>query len=123
MDSLGVYERKLLVAWEDIYKKGQLTFWIILSLKDGPKHMAAIKEAISRFTGGTITADDQSMYRALRRYQAADMLTFSTVPGEGGPERKVYALTDTGRRVLGAFASRNIESVFYQPNVRKLIEK
>lgn len=121
MKLLNPYEQKLLKAWEEIYKKGQLTFWIFIALKEKPKHMAAIKAFISTYSHGTIEADDQSMYRALRRYQAADMLTFKTIPGEGGPDRKVYELTETGARVLDAFMERNIAAIFYQTSLQNLI--
>ncbi len=121
MKPLDPYEKKLLRAWEEVYKKGQLTFWIFIALKEGPKHMAAIKEFISIFTHGTIEADDQSMYRALRRYQTAEMLAFKTIPGDGGPDRKVYELTIIGRRVLDSFTERNITAIFYQPAMQKLI--
>jgi PadR family transcriptional regulator PadR len=121
MKPLDTYEKKLLKAWEEVYKKGQLTFWILIALKEGPKHMAAIKEFIATFTHGTIQADDQSVYRALRRYQTAEMLAFTTIPGEGGPDRKVYELTSIGMRVLDSFTDRNIVGIFYQPALEKLI--
>jgi PadR family transcriptional regulator PadR len=34
---------ELLSAWEETYKKGQLTLWIFLSLKDGNKYVDEIK--------------------------------------------------------------------------------
>ena len=33
----------LLNSWEETYKKGQLTLWIFLSLKDGDKYVDEIK--------------------------------------------------------------------------------
>src|SRR5215207_3331992 len=97
---LSNYEQELLKGWEEIYKKGQLTFWILLALKDGPKHMAQIKAFIRQHTNYTIMADDQSMYRALRRYHAAEMIDFTTEPGQSGPDRKIYRLAPIGAHVL-----------------------
>lgn len=120
---LDPYEQSLLRGWEDVYKKGQLTFWILLALKDGPKHMAEIKQFIAEQTHDTLVADDKSMYRALRRYRSAEMIVFKSAPGNGGPERKIFALASAGSRVLAAFCERNIIPVFYQSNIEKLIKR
>lgn len=120
---LDTYEHKLLEGWEEVFKKGQLTLWIMLALKDSPKHMAEIKTFIQDITEGSLSADDQSMYRSLRRYYDAEMVDFKTEPGDSGPERKVYALTAVGKRVLHEFTSRNISQVFYKPAVKNLIER
>jgi len=123
MKQLDQYEATLLEGWEEVYKKGQLTVWIMLSLKDGAKYMPEIKEFIEIATNGTLTADDKSMYRALRRYHDADLVTYQTEPGRGGPDRKLYSLTDTGEVVLARFVERNIVSVLYKPQIKALIER
>lgn len=115
------YEKKLLEGWEDVFKKGQLTLWIFLALKDSPKHMAEIKNFIDASTKGVLSVDDQSMYRALRRYHEVEMVRFTTEPGDNGPDRKVYALTGIGQKVLDQFLERNIISVFYRPEVKDLV--
>ncbi len=120
---LDDYEQQLLNGWEDVFKKGQLTMWILLSLKDGPKHMAEIKALIKDLTNGTLSADDQSMYRALRRYYDAEMVAFTSQTGNSGPDRKVYSLTPTGMRVLTQFLDRNITGVFYKPATSALITR
>lgn len=115
------YEEKLLNGWEEVYKKGQLTLWIMLALKHGPKYMAQIKLYISEATKNTLTADDQSMYRALRRYYDADLVGFTAQPGDSGPDRKLYNLSPVGIHVLQKFLDRNIIGVFYDPTNRNLI--
>lgn len=120
---LDAFELKLLQGWEEVYKKSQLTLWILLSLKDGPKHMAEIKEYISNKTKGTLEADDKSMYRALRRYTDVDMLSFRLEQSESGPDRKIYQLTDTGMRVLNTFTKRNILDIYYDTDTVSLLEK
>jgi PadR family transcriptional regulator PadR len=119
---LDAYEQKLLDGWEDVFKKGQLTLWIMLALKDGPKHMADIKQFIHEATNDSLSADDKSMYRALRRYYEAELLSFINQPGNG-PDRKVYALTEIGHKVLRSFVTRNITEVFYKPHIKALIER
>lgn len=119
---LDDYEQKLMQGWEDTHKKGQLSLWIFLALRDGAKHMADIKTFISQLTDDAISADDKSMYRALRRFEEADMLTFRNEPSNSGPDLKIYYLTDIGAKVLQAFIDRQIQ-LFYKPAVKQLISK
>lgn len=121
MDKLDNYEQKLLDGWEEVFKKGQLTLWIMLALKDGPKHMTEIKDFIYKATNGNLTADDQSMYRALRRYYDTELVDFTQEPGKGGPDLKVYKITEVGLNVLKAFLKRNFIDVFYGQEIRSLI--
>ncbi len=120
---LSSYEQKLLDAWEDVHKKGQLTLWILLALYESPKHMNQIKDFIKDKTVGTQTADDQSMYRALRRYDDTELVIFNTQKSDNGPDLKVYELTETGHKVLTNFVQRNITDIFYNPTVKPLIKK
>ncbi len=121
-DLLDSYEQKLLEGWEDVFKKSQLTLWILLALKDGPKHMAEMKQFILDATNNQLEADDKSMYRALRRYHDVEMVDFQTEPNDKGPDRKIYSLTGSGKSVLNQFIERNILQVFFKPSVRKLLE-
>lgn len=111
---LNHYEQELLSGWEEIYKRGQLTLWILLALADGPKHMADIKKYIQTQTFDVVTADDRSMYRALRRYAETDLVVYKNRQISNGPDRKVYELTQTGSNVLGSFVERNIKSLVKQ---------
>ena len=123
MNRLDDYENKLLEGWEDVFKKGQLTLWIMLALKDGPKHMSEIKQFIYQATNGTLSADDQSMYRALRRYYDTELVDFKQEPGKGGPDLKIYSLSEVGAKVLDNFTKRNILDVFFKQDIKILIER
>jgi PadR family transcriptional regulator PadR len=116
------YTIQLLQGWEDVFKKGQLTLWILLALHDGPKDMAGIREYMARTTNGLIAADDVSLYRALRRYYDNEITDYTTVPGKG-PERKFYNLTPIGLSLLSHFVRRNIVDTLYQPEIRKTLER
>lgn len=111
---------ELLEAWEEIYKKGQLTFWIFLSLKEGKKYVDEIKEFIEEYTNNTMTCEVQSLYRNLRKYQHIGIVDFETGEGHKGPDRKYYYLTDTGRELLERFIQRNIY-LFLSPKIKKLL--
>lgn len=115
------YEDTLLSGWEDVYKKGQLTIWILLALQDGPKYMADIKEYIKNQTNGVLEVDDKSMYRALRRYTGAELVSYTVAPNAAGPDRKLYSITPVGSTVLTRFLSRNINPVLNNAVIRSLL--
>lgn len=117
------YEQILLDGWEDVFKKSQLTLWLLLALKDGAKHTAAITAFIERQTLETIAVDTQSMYRALRRLADSDVVSFIQEPSNKGPDRKIYQLTAIGGRLLQKFLERNIINVLYQPDIQALVRK
>ncbi len=81
---------ELLTAWEETYKKGQLTFWIFLSLKDGNKYVDEIKSFVEEQSNYTMTCESQSLYRNLRKYQHIGVVNFEAGEGNKGPERKYY---------------------------------
>jgi PadR family transcriptional regulator PadR len=116
------YQRELLEAWEETYKKGQLTFWLFLALKENEKYVDEIRSFVTEKTGGTLTCEEQSLYRTLRKYRDLEMVDFRLGPGEGGPERKYYFLTSLGAELLRQFTERNIR-LFFEPKIQKLILK
>ena len=60
---------ELLNAWEETYKKGQLTFWVFLALKQSHKCVEEIKEFVEKESEGTMSCEEQSLYRNLRKFQ------------------------------------------------------
>ena len=48
-------------------KKGQLTLWIFMALRESKKYVDEIKTFIVEKSGGTIRCEEQSLYRALRK--------------------------------------------------------
>ena len=111
---------ELLSAWEETYKKGQLTLWIFLSLKDGKKYVDEIKSFVEEQSNHTMTCENQSLYRNLRKYQHVGVVDFKTGEGNKGPERKYYFLTDLGLELLNSFIERNI-NLFFSEQIKNLI--
>lgn len=107
--------KELLGAWEETYKKGQLTLWIFLSLKEGPKYVSQLQESIHRFSRGTIRPEEQSLYRTLRKFYHLKMVDYSSGKGHKGPDRKYYQLTKLGHSLLRSFVDRNIMLFFEEP--------
>lgn len=112
---------ELLSSWEDTYKKGQLTLWIFLSLQESKKYVDEIKNFVEINSNGTITCEEQSLYRALRKYEHIDVLKHELRKGNKGPERKYYYLTDLGKELFNQFVSRNIH-LFYSEEIKKLLK-
>jgi PadR family transcriptional regulator, regulatory protein PadR len=102
------YLHKLLADWELTYKKGHLTFWLLLSLKEGPKYLDEMMGFVSEHSGGSVTYDEQSIYRALRKYYTIELVDFELRDGNKGPQRKYYTLTPIGKSLLQLFLERNI---------------
>ena len=122
MDKNTAYVDELLLAWEEVHKRGHLTLWILLALKDGPKHMDEIKEFMAETTNGQLSVDDKSIYRALRRYYDTELVDYTSAPGKG-PDRKVYSLAPIGSRLLQRFIERNITGLYFQPRIKRLLER
>ena len=115
------YLRQLLSSWEETYKKGQLTLWMLLALKDSPKYMGDIRTFISEITGGMVSCEEQSIYRAMRKFYDLNIVDFELRDGQSGPSRKYYYLTEIGEALLEAFIDRNIK-MLYSPGVSKLFK-
>jgi PadR family transcriptional regulator, regulatory protein PadR len=113
---------ELLSAWEETYKKGQLTLWIFLSLKDGKKYVDEIKTFVEKHSKLTMTCESQSLYRNLRKYQHVGVVDYETGIGNKGPERKYYFLTELGHNLLDNFIKRNI-NLFFNKRINNLINK
>jgi DNA-binding PadR family transcriptional regulator len=113
---------ELLSAWEETYKKGQLTLWIFLSLKDGKKYVDEIKAFVEDQSMNTMTCESQSLYRNLRKFQHVGVVDFESGVGNKGPERKYYFLTELGQELLDNFIERNI-SLFFNNRIKNLINK
>jgi PadR family transcriptional regulator, regulatory protein PadR len=112
----------LLTQWEETYKKGLLSFWLLLLLAQRKAYPYEIKAAINEMSHATINADENSIYRSLNRLADSGIVDSEVLPSETGPSRRYFFLTDSGHALLTRFIARNI-LVFEQPDVAELIQK
>ena len=112
---------QLLLSWENTYKKGQLTLWIFMALQESKKYVDEIKVFIETKSKGTISCEEQSLYRALRKYEYIDVLTYDLGEGNKGPDRKYYYLTELGQELFNQFVKRNIK-LLYSEEIRNLLK-
>lgn len=117
------YIDELVYEWDEVYKKGQLSLWVLLSLYDGKKYAAEIAEYMNHITNGTFEVQEQSLYRALRRFKGMKMVSVSEADSpNGGPKRKFYELTSVGKSVLAEFVKLHIVPLT-QPDIAVLLTK
>jgi PadR family transcriptional regulator, regulatory protein PadR len=112
----------LLNQWEETYKKGLLSFWLLLLLAQRKAYPYEIKAAINELSQNTINADENSIYRALNRLADSGIVDSELLASETGPSRRYFYLTRLGKELLTRFITRNI-LVFEQPEVADLIQK
>ena len=98
----------LLDQWESVYKKGLLTFWLLLLLHERPMYAFEMGPELEKVSQGTVTADDKSIYRAMRRFQAMGLVESTWEPSDVGPRRRYYHLTPLGTELLHRFTRRNV---------------
>ena len=111
----------LLDQWESVYKKGLLTFWVLLLLHERPSYVFEMGQQLVSISQGSISADEKSLYRALRRFEAMGVVESSWQPSDVGPRRRYYGLTDLGTALLRQFAQRNV-LIFREPAVVDRLE-
>ncbi len=114
------YKDQLLTTWEETYKKGQLTLWIFLALKDGTKYINEIRSFITEYSDNSIRCEEQSLYRALRKFSHLKIVESVEGKGNKGPSRKYYNLSELGLQLLNEFTERNIK-LFFNQKLKKLM--
>ena len=112
----------LLSQWEETYKKGLFSFWLLLLLAQREAYPYEMKAAVTELSQDTISADENSIYRALNRLARSGVVASELLPSNTGPSRRYFFLTDLGRDLLARFITRNIQ-VFQHPAVASLVQK
>jgi PadR family transcriptional regulator PadR len=112
----------LLDTWEGNYKKGLLTFWLLLILHEREAYAFEMSNLIKEVSNDTIQADEKSVYRALNRFEKLGLVASSWRDSDVGPPRKYYNLSKHGLMLLQAFIRRNI-LLFQDADIHERIQK
>ena len=110
----------LLIQWEEVYKKGLLSFWILLLLHREEMYAYEMTAVIAEMSQGTVIVDEKSVYRALKRFEDNQIIQSSLRKSDVGPPRRYFRLTTLGKALLTKFCQRNI-LVFQEPAVAAAI--
>jgi DNA-binding PadR family transcriptional regulator len=121
MQSEDLLLDELLLKWEGVYKKGLLSFWILLLLDQRPSYAYEMASEIRQISHGTISVDEKSLYRALNRFEKAGIVKSEQRKSDIGPARRYYFLSPLGKDLLVRFIERNI-LVLRSPEVEARIE-
>ncbi|WP_022924363.1 PadR family transcriptional regulator [Serinicoccus marinus] len=90
--------------WPGEWLRGVLGVCVLRILLDGPSYGYAITQRLAEAGLGTVKGG--TLYPLLARLEDAGHLAVEWRPGEGGPGRKFYALTEQGRVLAGEQAAR-----------------
>ncbi|MDX1935201.1 MAG: helix-turn-helix transcriptional regulator [Capsulimonadales bacterium] len=83
--------------------RGDLDALILGVLQQDALHGYEISRRINQSSqGDAIRVKESQLYPVLHRLEAEGRITADWIPQEGKPARKVYRLTDEGRRALAA---------------------
>jgi DNA-binding PadR family transcriptional regulator len=111
--SLAIYERNGVITHMNSQDEAlqqlpltETTFLILLSLSSGKKHGYWIMQDVERLSEGRISLGTGTLYGALGRLLDQGWIDRVDEEQESGRPRKVYALSDLGRRILEAEAER-----------------
>lgn len=115
------YKHKLLDDWELIFRQGLLTFWVFVAIRDNELDVSQILGKVAELTNKTYTPSEQTLYRLLRKQYDLELVDYREVPGNSGPNKKLYTLSPLGTELLVAFIERNI-SLFRQPIIFKTVK-
>ena len=96
-----------------------VAFEILLALAEGERHGYDVMIEIERRSGGRISPNPGTLYRALDRLVQEGLLT-SAVRSADGESRRVFALSPLGRGVAAAEAARLSDQVLAARSVRLL---
>ncbi len=82
-------------GWPAEWLRGVLELCVLAELEDGAAHGYAIATRLAEAGLGTVKGG--TLYPLLTRLENAGLVTSTWHAGDGGPGRKVFALTGDGR--------------------------
>src|SRR5690349_7144074 len=94
-----------------------VAFEILLALAEGDRHGYDVMVEIERRTGGRISPNPGTLYRALDRLVQEGLLTSAVRSTEGEP-RRVFSMSPLGRAVAAAEAARLSDQILAARSLR-----
>lgn len=90
--------------WPSEWLRGVLGLWVLRALEAGPTYGYAITVQLAEAGLGEVKGG--TLYPLLSRFESAGLVSVEWRPGERGPGRKFYRLTDAGHATLTHDAAR-----------------
>lgn len=80
-----------------------LTPWLLLLIRNWSMHGYQLMHTMAVF--GLAACDPATVYRTLRRLEKDGLINSDWEPGDAGPAKRVYCLTEAGEEFLRSWAS------------------
>lgn len=100
------------------------TLQVLLALAEGPLHGYGIRQSVEVRTEGAVKLGSGTLYEVIHRLldgaQIVEVAGPADEPASGGPKRRFYALTDSGRAALRAELQRMDDVVRYARGIALL---
>jgi len=102
-NNLTDFEVRYVEQWLETHKRSAHVVLLLRAMDDSPKWSGELNDYLHDATNGAWTVDEKSLYRALRRLESQGLAAHEkqSVAGSGA-KRKVFSITDSGRRILGS---------------------
>jgi DNA-binding PadR family transcriptional regulator len=94
-----------------------VAFEILLALAEGERHGYDVMTEVERRSGGRISPNPGTLYRALDRLVQEGLLT-SAVRSSDGESRRLFSISPLGRAVAAAEAARLSDQVLAARSLR-----
>jgi DNA-binding PadR family transcriptional regulator len=85
---------------ENGLKKGTTQLLLLAVLAEGPRHGYAIAREVERRSKEALSLGEGALYPALRALEREKQIVGTWEIQPSGPARRVYAITDAGRKKL-----------------------
>ena len=102
IEDLNKDEIDFLQSWEEVHKKGILTFWVLFYVSKESYDAGALYEILAK---NDTTLNEHSLYRLLRRLYDVGLVDQDRKLGRN----KYYSISTKGKNILNVFTTRNIE--------------
>jgi len=109
--------KRLIKTPESFLPLTPVAFEILLAVAEEARHGYDVMLEIERRTGGAISPNPGTLYRALDRL-AGEGLLASTVRTVDGEDRRLFSLSPLGRAVAAAEAARLSDQVAAAQHIR-----
>lgn len=107
-------ELVFLDGWEEVYKKGILTFWVLFYISQEEYDASSLYKRLAK---NDTSINEHSLYRLLRRLDDVGVIELSRKDGRN----RYFTISQKGAHILEAFTMRNIAplptSINYKENI------
>ncbi len=82
-------------------------FYVLLALRDGPRHGYGIMQDVEELSGGSVRLGPGTLYTAIKRLRTSGLIEESDA---GGTRRRCYRLTRKGK-TIGVEEAQRLEAL------------